>query len=451
MNMTRREFLKGTAALVAAGLFSQRPASGAPTWAHRIVRSHHPLASYFDVLNFEFQERVPESYYGNFVNGEIVNRMFDDALCALAGEPDPAAALRKLVPYRPGERVFIKINTTTSYQLWSGSWETINWDLHYNDMDALAEPINATLRALVRVGVPEEMIALTDASWSEGDSNPEQRIPRLVPNRVARKIKAKYPGVALYRSSFVPGGDGLTWGSNDAHAIVEFRNPVINARKTRATSHRLPDQVIRADHVISIPIMKRHGEAGVTGAFKNNFGTIASCRDFHKAPNEDRSKPSALFSRAAHPAVDIWLNPHVGPKTRLIVCDGLLAGWDWGQNPPVGWKQFGGRSPNCLLLGTDPVAMDSVVFDHVTESLPDKVKGFPGPNMLVDAAQLGLGVYESRSSPNAGYRSIDYLELEQKADPAKLRKLAELSARYKAGGKTRSEISDLIAECRAQL
>ena len=38
-------------------------------------------------------------------------------------------------------------------------------------------------------------------------------------------------------------------------------------------------------------------------------------------------------------------------------------------------------------VGTDPVAMDSVVFDHVTESLPEKVKDFPPPNMLLDAAK----------------------------------------------------------------
>jgi hypothetical protein len=451
MNMTRRDFLKGTAALVATGWLGQRPLLAAPTWGHRIVRAHHPLASYFDVLNFEFQEKVPETYYGNFVNGRVVNRMFDDALCALTGDPDAATAMRKLVPYKPGERVFIKINTTTCFKLWSGRWDTINWDLHYNDMDALAEPINATIRALTRIGVPQEMIGLTDASWSEGDQDPEQRTPRLVPNRVAKKIKAAYPGVTIYRSSFASGGDGLTWRSHDQHAIVEFRNPVINARKARATSHRLPDQVIAADHMINIPIMKRHAQAGVTGAFKNNFGTVASCKGFHEAPNEDKSKPNALFSRQANPAVDIWLNPHVGAKTRLIVCDGLLAGWDWGENPPVGWKQFGGRSPNCLLLGTDPVALDSVVFDHVTESLPDKVKDFPEPNVLVDAAKLGLGRYESRKSPKAGYRSIDYVELEQPVNEATLRQLNELTRRYQVGGKTQSEIRDLIVQCAALL
>jgi hypothetical protein len=156
-----------------------------------------------------------------------------------------------------------------------------------------------------------------------------------------------------------------------------------------------------------------------------------------------------MFSKEANPAVDIWLNPHVGAKTRLIVCDAILAGWNWGNNPPTGWRNFGGRSPNCLLLGADPVAMDSVVYDHVTESLPEKVKDYPAPNMLVDAAKVGLGRLESRKHPQADYRLIDYIEINQKADEAKLRRLSELKARYRAGGRTSQQIKELIAEARS--
>ncbi len=446
MRMTRRGFLKGAAALTAAGLLPETQLFAAPSRAHRIVRVHHPLASYFDLVNFEFQQQAPETYYGNFVNGEIVNSMFDAALCALTGDADPAQAMKRLVPYRSGERVFIKINTTTSYRLWQGQWDTINWDTHYNDTDALAEPINATIRALVRSGVPQEMIGIGDPTWTEGQRDPEKRMPRLTPNRVARRIRAAFPRVVVYRSSFMPGGDGITWKSNDRHAIVEFRNPIINARKARETSHRLPDQLIGAEHFINLPIMKTHNMGGVTGALKNNFGTVASCRGFHEPFPEDKARVNGLLSAEANPAVDLWLNPHVGAKTRLIVCDGLLAGWDWGEDPPIGWSRFGGRSPNCLLLGTDPVAMDSVIYDQVSESLTDKVKTFAKPNMLVDAAKLGLGVYESRGGPDGEYRSIDYVEINQSAADEKIQKLQQLKKRYQAGGKTGAEIKDLLAE-----
>ena len=119
-------------------------------------------------------------------------------------------------------RVFIKINTTTTYELWKGDWDKIDFDRHYNDTDAIAEPINATLRALTRIGVPQELIGLGDASWSEGDPDSSQRTPRLTPNRLAVKIKNAFPRVVLYRSSYLPDHNGITWSSNDRHAIVSI-------------------------------------------------------------------------------------------------------------------------------------------------------------------------------------------------------------------------------------
>ncbi len=449
MKLSRRDFLKGAAAVAVAGLLPGRRAFAASSWEHRVVRVHNPLASFFDVLDFEYIKDVPESYYGNFVNQRIVYDMFDTALCKLTGEDDPVVAMKRLVPYKPGERVFIKINNTATYRLWRGQWDTVRWDEHYNDTDAIAEPINATIRALKRIGVPEELIGIGDASWSEGYPDSQKRTPRVTPNRVAKKIKAVFPNVVLYRSSYMPDGNGITYESNDPNAIVKFRDPLIDGREQRVTSHRLPDQLIEADHFINLPILKRHDQGGVTGAFKNNFGTIASCAYFHEPRYAGEGKKGAMYSTTANPAVDIWLNRHVGAKTRLIVCEGIFGGWNWGNDPPTGWKEFAGRSPNCILLGTNPVAMDSVVFDHVTESLPDKVKDYPPPNMLVDAAKLGLGPHESRKTPTAGYKTIDYVEINENVDEAKLHKLADLKNKFKPGRKTADEIRDLLDESRA--
>ncbi len=449
MKLRRRQFLQSVTALGAVSLLPSARLWASSATDHRIVRVHNPLASCFDVLNFDYHAGIPESYYGNFVSQRVVDGMFDAALCAFTGESDAVQALKRIIPFRPGERVFLKINVTVSYLLWGGDWNKIKWDLHYNDTDAVAEPINAVLGALVRTGVPQDCISLADPTWSEGNPDSERRTPRLVPNRLARKIKAKFPGVTVYRSSFTPDGNGITWASNDPHAIVEFRDPLIDRRKQRVTSHRLPDQLIQADHFITIPIMKRHDSGGITGALKNNFGTIASCARFHEPHYNGDGKPGAMFHAENNPAVDIWLNRHVGAKTRLIVCDAIFGGWNWGENPPTAWKGFGGRSPNCLLVGTDPVAMDSVIFDHVTESLAEKVKNYPPPNMLVDAAKVGLGRHESRPAPGSGYRSFDYREINQPVDPGKLQTLTELRSKYKAGDKSASQIKDLVQQCQA--
>jgi hypothetical protein len=68
--------------------------------------------------------------------------------------------------------------------------------------------------------------------------------------------------------------------------------------------------------------------------------------------------------------------------------------------------------------------------------------------MLVDAAKVGLGRHEHRPNPRAGYQTIDYLELDQEPDQAKLRQLAQLRDKYRAGKKTAAEIRDLLAQAR---
>ncbi len=67
----------------------------------------------------------------------------------------------------------------------------------------------------------------------------------------------------------------------------------------------------------------------------------------------------------------------------------------------------------------------------------------------MDGAKVGLGVHESRKNPGAGYQRIDYLELNPPADSEKLRQLAELRNKYRAGQKTAAEIRDVLAQCRA--
>jgi len=208
MKLARREFLKTAAVAGAASLIPAPVLWASLAREHRIVRVHNPLASCFDVLNFDYHPGIPESYYGNFVSQRIVDRMFDAALCAFTGEKEPVQAMRRLIPYKPGEHIFIKINVTTSYPLWGGDWNKINWDLHYHDTDAIAEPINALLRVLIRMGVPQDHIGLGDPTWSEGDPDSERRIVHLEDEHNARS--------GVFASK--PNGKGVH------DAVVEFNS-----------------------------------------------------------------------------------------------------------------------------------------------------------------------------------------------------------------------------------
>ena len=79
---------------------------------------------------------------------------------------------------------------------------------------------------------------------------------------------------------------------------------------------------------------------------------------------------------------------------------------------PQAMEDFSQESPNSLLLGTDPVALDSVMLNHIIEEI--KVQGDNAPDWVKDNAQkhgflkyamdeLGLGIHEL-----APYDRIDY-------------------------------------------
>ena len=81
---------------------------------------------------------------------------------------------------------------------------------------------------------------------------------------------------------------------------------------------RVTDLLVAARYLINMPIMKRHGWAGLTLTLKNHFGSI--------------DKPAGLhdyiygYSGGNYNAlVDLYRNPHIGAKAVLTVGDGLFA------------------------------------------------------------------------------------------------------------------------------
>ena len=61
------------------------------------------------------------------------------------------------------------------------------------------------------------------------------------------------------------------WSSNDPHAYVTFYPP---SGMPMPPATRVTDLLVAARYLINMPIMKRHGFAGVSLAFKNHFGSI---------------------------------------------------------------------------------------------------------------------------------------------------------------------------------
>jgi hypothetical protein len=331
----------------------------------RVVHIHDPGATNWDFGN---------EYYGDYVDQGVVNEMVDRGVMELTGTSMVDNAWRALIPdYSPGEAIAIKANL-------NNGWACGDGDIA---IDALIHPVNAIVRGLRQIGVAEEDIWVYDA---------------------LRKIPDRFVNGCLYPNVRFFGGCRQTpgWSSDDPDAMVRFDSssgPVPSPR-------RIPDLLIDATYLINMPIVKRHSCAGVTLGFKNHLGTIERPKGLHEhiCPGGDH------FRTKYSPLVDIYKNLHVGAKTILTIGDGLFGALEDESAAPSPWMTFGGSAPNSLLFATDPVAIDSVMYDLLaTETtIMDDSDAY-----LSAAADAGLGIFEHGDPWGSGYSQIDYVRVDR--------------------------------------
>lgn len=334
-----------------------------PPTGSRVVHVHNSRATSWN----------GQTDFWNYVDQTTVDTMVDQGMKALTGTSTVAEAWDSLLPdYSPGEIVAIKVNFNNSTACNDADAQ----------IDALMQPVNAVIRALKLIGVPEKNIWIYDAS-------------RHIPDRfVAANLYSNV--VFLDRGCRQP----VTWSSDDPDAYVTFLPP---SGHPALPATRIDDVLIDCAYLINMPIMKPHGIAGITLTFKNHFGDITSPWNLH--PYIDLG--GASYRADYNPLVDIYRNPHIGEKTVLVVGDGLIASLAF-DGPPSLWGTFGNHTPNSLFFATDPVAIDCVMCDFLAAeiSIPAEADDY-----LVLAEQDGLGTYERGDPWGVGYTVIDYVKI----------------------------------------
>lgn len=132
--------------------------------------------------------------------------------------------------------------------------------------------------------------------------------------------------------------------------------------------------------LVSMPLLKTHKGAGISIALKNHYGSIPTpiVRDNAYRYHMDQFKNLVFLN----------LMPPIYDKTRLIVVDGLVAQYNRGPggDPRFQWK-FNG-----LVMGTDPVAVDSVCLNIINEKRSENSLQHLHLPYLDWAMQEGLGV-----------------------------------------------------------
>jgi uncharacterized protein (DUF362 family) len=328
--MNRREFVK-TAAAGAAGLALMGLPSGK---SHAVEKYPH----WGEVVVI----RDDSATVGPNINDKIVQSMLDEAIQVFT----KGGGWPSLIPsYKAGETVAIKVNCQNPPS-------ATHWKV-----------VAAIVKGLVGMGVPQNNIVVWDA---ENES---------FKYSLMWVVKNSFNGVLLKAT------DGLSDPFDRSKSIDIQGNPT-------CLSRILTD----AAHLINVPVLKSHWEAGVTFALKNHVGSGGeSMKDrqkiFHLPPAEGNRMHKALGRGQPKAEAIALINtaPDIKNKTRLIVGDALFGIYLRG---PSGEPEF---LYNGLIVGTDPVATDHQAR-LIIENERRKNNVPIVPSLHIDQAiKLGLG------------------------------------------------------------
>jgi Domain of unknown function (DUF362) len=172
----------------------------------------------------------------------------------------------------------------------------------------------------------------------------------------------------------------------------------------------------RVNKIVTLPVLKDHDSAGVTGALKTmSHGSVNNVNRSHSTPDTNVCN-TFIPAVASHPVIR--------RKYVLHIMDGIKGVYQGGphtraEHPEWVWEN------NALLLATDPVAMDHVLWRQIDAKRKEKglapvaKVGRMGldadregldirqPQHIVLAGRLGLGVFEF-DSPQGRRHSINH-------------------------------------------
>ncbi|MBN1413722.1 MAG: DUF362 domain-containing protein [Bacteroidales bacterium] len=263
------------------------------------------------------------------------------------------------VGYTAGEKIYIKINLTTSGSSgYRNLTEKLSWLDH---MDATPQLCLAILRQLVNVvGVQQSDIYLGDPYRKFHDVYWDMMHP-------------EFPDVH-YMDGF--GYNGREQTVPTSEALMKFSDGQYQSR--------LPQEYVNAAYFINMSCLKTHNEGGITMGAKNHQGSII-------ASNQSPSEQYAYFMHYSLPAnsqgygkyrhtVDYLGHEQLGGKTLFYIVDGIWAGRNW-EGIVEKWQMapFSNDYPNSLFLSQDPVAIESVGFDFLLEEYKNKASNIKYP------------------------------------------------------------------------
>jgi len=328
--ISRRDFVK-TAAAGAAGMALM----GLPSGKSEAVQKYPHWGKAVVI-------RDESATDGVNINSKVVREMLDESIKLLT---DGGGWPSLLSTYKTGETVGIKVNS---------QWPRVATQ---------PKVVAAIVNELIKLGIPNDKIIVWDAEGS------------ALTYSVMYLVRQEFSGVRVLAT------DNLSDPVDETKTIDIQGNPA-----------HLSRLLTRADHLINVPVLKNHFEAGITFALKNHVGSVGKDIKYRQAlfhhPIDEKNPIHKAMGRGAPIAERIALintAPDIKSKTRLIVGDALFGVYMRG---PLGEPEF---VYNGLIVGTDPVATDQQA--RLILEAERKKKNLPIiPSLHVDMAiKLGLG------------------------------------------------------------
>jgi hypothetical protein len=350
----------------------------------RVVWVHRPDATNENCLPGSVGH---EWYRVENTNQEVVDAMVSAAIRGLTGVTSDYASWdtifhfhntrngRGNIGYSSGEKVFIKINATSS---WNGNFNPVDLSAlpgvaYYAVSETSPAIVLSILRQLVNVvGIAQTDIYVGDpmkhiyrhsyelwhAEFPNAHYLDASGYEHLGRERVVRSATA--------RISYSDRGTVLRTGGTTGAPVYED------------TLYTVFDQ---ATYLLNIPMLKGHRRAGMTMFAKNHFGSNARSGATHLhgglvAPNEE-SPPGRSGYGLYRVQVDLLGHELLGKKNLFYLMDALWA-TDYELNQPLKWMMapFNNDWMSSVFASLDPIAIESVGYDFLrTEFTPARGAG----------------------------------------------------------------------------
>ena len=326
----------------------------------RVVWVHNPGVSNWDgATGLWFEDR--------WNSQEKAVKMVSDALHSLTGVTNEKKAWNNLFVffnksksrgnhgYAKTEKIGIKVNENNTYS-------------HTDSPEINVSPqlVYALIKSLVnQAGVPQNMITVFDAS-------------RFITDYTFTKCHAEFPNVIFVDNI---GGDGRTKSTYKRDAIHYSKD---NGELARG----IVMSAVDADYLINVALLKGHVGQGVTLCGKNWYGATDINSDWRKnAHNNFGQDPKGGFKYVTF--VDYMGHKDLGGKTMLYLIDGFYGAKAVNGIPKPMWKMkpFNGNWPCSLFASQDPVAIDAVALDFISNEWPDAVDMNYADEYLLEAAK----------------------------------------------------------------